>query len=148
MNSFFKNLTTEEISLTLNIFEEKFYKKESIIIKEGENADFAFFIKKGEVEVLKTIGSEENVVKRINEKDDVIFLLTNLIDGGKSQTTIKTIQDTTILKITKEKFFNFARTYPTIGEKLFENISILLAKFLRRSDETINKLYKTIEEMI
>lgn len=143
-----KNLTENEKSNFLNSFEKKSFKQNDIIKQENKTTKEAFFLKSGEVVVKKSGTDGETEIVTLKPDDGIFFSLSCMIDGKKSLTTIVAKSDVEILSISKEAFFGFCKKNPSVGVKILENITEMLVGFLRKSDENLNQMYKTLEEVL
>ena len=144
----FEGLNREEKESFLNIFTQRSIEKGTTIKKEGEHIKRAFFLKEGEISISKHSSDEEMNLAKIQGGEDIIFSLDSLIDGGQSLTTIVATKKSTILEIEQKKFLNFCDANPIIGNKILQNITKILVRFLRKSDDKISEMYKTLEEVL
>jgi CRP-like cAMP-binding protein len=148
-HALFKNLTSEEYELILQVFQEKAIPKDTIIIQEGEIGDSAFLLIKGKVSVVKeTMYGEDYVVTFIEAGGDEFFGEINLIDKGKRTSTIKTIEDSVILEVTSDELKSFMDKNPTIGYKIMWYMSKSLAKHLRKADNDVITLFNALVEVV
>ena len=144
----FNGLDEEEKNSFLSLFVKKSIESSVTLKKEGESMHKAFFLLEGEVSVRKHSSDEEMEVATVRGGDDILFSLDTLIRTGESITTVVTAEKSTILEIEQKQFLAFCRDYPVAGTKLLQNIAILLVTFLRKSDDKITEMYKTLEEVL
>jgi CRP/FNR family cyclic AMP-dependent transcriptional regulator len=71
-----------------------------------------------------------------------------LIDEGKRTSTIKTIEDSVILEVTRDKFKNFMDQHPTIGYKIMWHMAKSCANHLRKADNDIITLFNALVEVV
>jgi len=148
-HALFNNLTPEEYELFIQAFQEKHIPKETIIIEEGTKGDSAFLLMSGTVSVIKeTMYGEDYVVTIIKAGGDEFFGEINLIDQGKRTSTIKTIEDSTILEINSDDFKKFMDKYPNIGYKVMWYMSKSLATHLRKADNDVITLFNALVEVV
>lgn len=106
------------------------WKSGTIIYKIGDEADFAYLLEKGEVEVL----SKKSVrVGFINEKE--VFGEQSILLDTKRTVTLKTTKDSVAIKIPKKKI---------ISE--FQNSSKLIKAILRTTYLRLMNLDNTIKD--
>ncbi|RRS31967.1 MAG: hypothetical protein P794_02505 [Epsilonproteobacteria bacterium (ex Lamellibrachia satsuma)] len=146
-NALFKRLNSQEKEAFLNLFREKKIQKGQIIKQEKTNTENAFFLKEGELLVKKNTSDDMMEIATVST-EDVCFSITCLVDGGKSTTSVSAKKDSIILEITQKDFFAFCERNPETGVKILKNATIMLAKFLRKSDEKNAEMYKTLEEVL
>jgi CRP/FNR family cyclic AMP-dependent transcriptional regulator len=133
----------------LQIFIKKEIPKNTILIKEGDTGDSAFLLIKGKVSVSKeSIYNEDYVVTIIEAGGSEFFGEMNLIDQGKRTSTIKTLEDSVILKVTSNKFKNFMDQNPTIGYKIMWHMSKNCVKRLRKADDDMITLFNALVEVV
>jgi len=145
----FKTLNDEEYMKALDFFEEKSYKKDTLVLKEGEYSSKAFILLEGEVEIYKTsIYKDDYVVSKVKGGGEEFFGEINLIDRGLVTSTIKAVTDIKTFEIEHNSFITLIDTYPTIGVKMLWMISLNLSKHLRKSDNEILTLFNALVEVV
>ena len=145
----FKTLSDEEFLKAVEFFNEKRYKKDEFILKEGEYSSKAFILLEGEVEIYKTsIYKDDYVVTNVKGGGDEFFGEINLIDRGLVTSTIKTLSDVKILEIEHNSFITLMDNYPKIGTKMLWIISLNLSKHLRKADNEILTLFNALVEVV
>ena len=148
-HSLFKDLTKEEYDKIIQIFTERNIKKDTTIIKEGEEGDSAFLLIEGKVSVVKeTVYGEDYVVTIIEAGGDEFFGEINLIDKGKRTSTIKAIEDCIILEVTSDKLKSFMDKNPIIGYKVMWHMAKSCAKHLRKADNDVITLFNALVEVV
>ena len=147
--SIFKTLTNKEIDEVMEYFQIKNYKKDSIIVKEGEYSNMAFILLKGEVSVIKeTLYKDDYIITNIKAPADEFFGEVNLIDQGLVTSTIKANSDIEILSITHNDFIELLDEKPLIANKILWFISYDLTKHLRDADKDVITLYNAFVEVV
>ena len=145
----FKTLNDDEYQKVLEFFEEKSYKKGSLISKEGEYSSKAFILLDGVVEIYKTsIYKEDYVVSSVKGGGEEFFAEINLIDRGLVTSTIKAVTDIKTLEIEHKSFITLIDTYPEIAVKMLWMISLNLSKHLRKADNEILTLFNALVEVV
>lgn len=143
-----KNLTDEEKRSFFNSFETKIFKQNDIIKEESKTTKEAFFLKSGEIVVKKNNSEGEVDLVTLKPEDGVFFSISCMVDGKSALTTIVAKRDVEILSISKNEFFAFCKKNHSIGVKILKNLTEMLVGFLRKSDDNINQMYKTLEEVL
>ena len=145
----FKTLNDEEYHKAIEFFEKKSYKKNDLVLREGEYSAKAFILLEGEVEIYKTsIYKEDYVVTRVKGGGEEFFGEINLIDRGLVTSTIKAITDIITLEVDHQSFITLIDTYPNIGVKMLWVISLNLSKHLRKADNEILTLFNALVEVV
>jgi len=147
--SIFKELNKNEAEKLIKIFEEKHIPKDTLLIKEGEIGDSAFLLIEGKISVTKeTIYGEDYVVTIIEGGGDEFFGEVNLIDEGIRTSTIRTIEDSIILEVTRSRLKNFMDANKEIGYKIMWYLAKSCAKHLRKADNDIITLFNALVEVV
>ena len=145
----FSELSQLEYNEFIKVFTKKEIKKDTTLVKEGENGDSAFLLIEGKVSVIKeSIYGEDYIVTIIDAKGDEFFGEVNLIDKGKRTSTIKTIEDSIILEIDSKSLYKFTDKNPIIGYKIFKYLSQNIAKHLRKADNDVITLFNALVEVV
>ena len=80
--------------------------KGEFIFREGESADYAYVLKDGGVEILKT-GIDGEVVLATLEKANTLFGEMALIDGAPRSAGARASSDTTVTEIQQDDFLQY-----------------------------------------
>ena len=144
----FNGLSNEEKNSFLKSFKQKEIKKDKIIKNEGEKIEKVFFLIEGEVEVRKKSSGEDMQVAKITNGEGICFSITCMLDGGKSLTTIIATKNSVIMEISRKDFISFSQANPAIGVKILQNVTKMLCNIIRKSDDKIAEMYKTLEEVL
>ncbi len=145
----FKTLNDKEYQKVLEFFEEKSYKKGTLVSKEGEYSSKAFILLEGEVEIYKTsIYKDDYVVDKVKGGGDEFFGEINLIDRGLVTSTIKAVSDIKTLEIKHNSFVTLIDNYPEIAVKMLWIISLNISKHLRKADNEILTLFNALVEVV
>ena len=147
--SIFKELNKEESEKLAKVFEEKHIPKDTLLIKEGETGDSAFLLLEGKISITKeTMYGEDYVVTIIEGGGDEFFGEVNLIDKGVRTSTIKTVEDSTILEVTRSRLKNFMDNNTEIGYKIMWFMAKSCAKHLRKADKDLLTLFNALVEVV
>jgi len=147
--SIFQELNKDEAEKLAKIFEEKRIPKDTLLIKEGEKGDSAFLLIEGKISITKeTIYGEDYVVTIIEGGGDEFFGEVNLIDEGVRTSTIKTIEDSVILEVTRSRLKSFMDANKEIGYKIMWYLAKSCAKHLRKADNDIITLFNALVEVV
>ena len=110
---------------------ERKYKKGETIVKEGEQAVAFFVITRGKVEALAG-------AKRQTKLGDIgkggVFGDMALLDGGVRSATIRAVEDTDCLVLSRWDFVAELRTNPHIAVAMLP----ILSRRLREADDRLN----------
>ena len=96
--------------------------KGEYIFREGESADYAYVLKDGDVEILKT-GIDGEVVLATLEKANTLFGEMALIDGAPRSAGARASSDTTVTEIQQDDFLQYVQKNPTAALNIMKNLS-------------------------
>ncbi|MBN1835577.1 MAG: cyclic nucleotide-binding domain-containing protein [Spirochaetales bacterium] len=102
------------------------FKKGQIIVQENTPGSEMFVIQAGKVRVFKTI-NEEKVELAILGKEDFFGEMCLLLDHPRSA-TVEALEDTRLLRLTKESFRGSIKSRPEIAERI---VSVLARRLLQ-----------------
>ncbi|MDI6786664.1 MAG: DUF2225 domain-containing protein [bacterium] len=113
---FLSPLSEEELRELSNNLEWKLYPKGKSIIKQDEGGSSFFIIKEGEVEVIITTKGKSKVIATLKNND--YFGEMSLLTGKKRIATVKTIKETEVFSLKKDKFASILLNNPSIANKI------------------------------
>jgi CRP-like cAMP-binding protein len=132
----FAQLSRKDLSRLGRAVVERKYKRGETIVKEGEQAVAFFIISKGKVEV--TQGSAGKKTQKLNELGGgQMFGEMALLDGMPRQATVKAMEDTECLVLSRWDFVAELRTSPHIAVAMLP----VLSKRLREADDRLMELH-------
>lgn len=100
-----------------------FFKKGQVIFSESSTPLGAYFLKKGKVKITKT-GSlgKEQIIRLVTQKE---FLSpTDLFTNSKYSTSAKAMEDSYLLFISKQEFWDMLRDKNHLFEQILQQISL------------------------
>lgn len=117
----FSQLSRKDLSRLNRAVIERSYKKGETIVKEGEQAVAFFVIVKGHVEVSHTTGRSASKLNDLGPGD--AFGEMSLLDGGPRAATVKALEETTCLVLSRWDFLAELRTNPHIAVAMLPILS-------------------------
>lgn len=138
----FRDFTSEELSEIQSIVKEQSFDSNVDIVKEGEISDDFFIVLSGQVEVIKVEETEsgEKQFKLITLSTGDVFGEIAFVDHLPRSSTVRTLEPTTVLRITKENLAKLQHAQD-IKQKLISNIAKTCIKRLRDSNtQYVNSL--------
>lgn len=87
------------------------YKKDALILSEGEKADLLPIVVSGKVKMFHFLEAGKEVIIDIFEKGEA-FAIPPVFDGGKYPASAVTMEDTQLLLITRGQFLELLRRSP------------------------------------
>jgi CRP/FNR family transcriptional regulator/CRP/FNR family cyclic AMP-dependent transcriptional regulator len=127
----FSQLSRKDLSRLGRAVVERKYKKGETIIKEGEQAVAFFIIVKGKVEVTQGTAAK---TQKLNELGPGQWFGDQaLLDGLPRQATVKALEDTECLVLSRWDFVAELRTSPHIAVAMLP----ILSRRLRETDDRL-----------
>jgi CRP-like cAMP-binding protein len=122
---FFEFTHTEDLAYIAAITQEVRVKARSIIYKEGEVSDSMYLVLDGRVRLHR--GGSEIMIAQ--SKD--IFGTWALFDDEPRVATATTVDDSTLLRISKEDFFDLLSDHTNITESVFKALVKKIRSLIR-----------------
>ncbi len=131
----FSSLYDERLTCFVKIANYKCYDKDEIILKENDTKNQSLFlIANGQVKVfISGIDGTEAILEILNRGE--IFGEMSLIDGGSCSASVKAVQKSDLLAISREDFLNQLQKNSKLAISLFREMS-------RRKSKLYKKLAK------
>ncbi|MDF1814420.1 MAG: cyclic nucleotide-binding domain-containing protein [Verrucomicrobiales bacterium] len=143
-DSFFYLLDEDEKKLVLARMQSSNFALGESIFKEGDNDEKLYFVEKGSVSLIKTIGSDMNKTILI-APEGKIFGEFSFIDGGVRSATALASDTTELLSLDRKDFDILNKESPEIGAKIYNNLLLTLTRRIRKTSEAH---WGTIEKVI
>ncbi len=134
----FEDLVPLEIREIIHIVEVQKFQSGDIIFREGEPGNAWYALYSGEVEVLKRSNSAEKTIKTLGPRS--CFGEIAVLDGLPRSATIRTTEDSVVLRIPQDKFKELLDKDHLIAYKLIQHMALMLASRQRANTETLSKL--------
>lgn len=145
----FSSLEDDHLSEILKITRERRFKKDEIIMEEGEKGDTMYLVVEGEVVVSKSLTMKfgdndfrqtEKILTSFNPDDHVVFGEMALIGQDSRTASIVARTDCLFLEINRADFLKLVEAKPHLGVMILMKLSELLVNRLKRSSEDIIRL--------
>ncbi len=127
----FSTLSRKDLARLGKAVVERKYKKGETIVKEGEQAVAFFLLIKGKVEVLR---GAKNPTKVAEHASGSYFGDMSLLDGLPRSATVKALEDTECLVLSRWDFVAELRTNPHIAVSMLP----ILSKRVRDADDKLH----------
>jgi len=147
--SLFKGLSARELKLISGIVNKFEINAGSIVIREGDFGEDLYLLEEGIVEICKTLtlvtskhdfGTKERTFIRLTGEDRCFFGEMVLLGNGERSATVKALTNCTLFEIKKDNFRYLCESEPRIGYIVLTNIALMLADYLRKTNEDVVKL--------
>ncbi|MGD8367079.1 MAG: Npt1/Npt2 family nucleotide transporter [Desulfobacterales bacterium] len=130
----FEGLAVGELAAVASVTEEIDSPAGEIVIREGEPGETLYLIIKGEVSVIKGLGSDNEIeLDRIRAGD--YFGEMALFEDIERTASIKTISDSRLLVLHKLEFKQIVREYPQIALEICKVLSLRIRRLHQKIKE-------------
>jgi CRP/FNR family transcriptional regulator, cyclic AMP receptor protein len=129
----FSQFSRKDLARLSRAVVERTYKKGETVVKEGEQAVAFFVIVKGKVEVAHATGSRASKLNDLGPGE--AFGEMALLDGGPRAATVKAVDETTCLVLSRWDFVAELRTNPHIAVAMLP----ILSRRLREVEQKLAK---------
>jgi len=133
---------------------EKKYGKDAVIIEEMTEAERFFIIHKGKIEISKSFEGGDKFILSVQSDGD-FFGEMALLDEGRRSATVRALEPTTVLEISRENFETLLYKAPVLAYRILKELSsrlretgALLISHLKHSNRQIYKAYIDTMSMI
>ncbi len=130
--SLFAGLDEEELLKTLHCITVEKFKKNDIILVEGDSNRFMYYILTGRVKVLQVSEEGKELILAMHSAGD-FFGEMSLIDGSTACATVAAADHCTIALISKANFFSLIYTQ----KKILRNVLQTFCRRIRASNRTV-----------
>ena len=130
----FSQLPRKDLTRLGRAVVERNYKKGDTIVKEGEQAVAFFIVTKGKVEVSAGQGAKRQMLNEL--KPGAFFGEMALLDGAPRAATVKALEDTECLVLSRWDFVAELRTNPQLAVGILPVLSRRLREVEAKLGET------------
>ncbi len=142
----FDNLTTTQLELVASICDSASYNQGDVLLQENESTTELYVIARGGVEILMNpslVGGNQDKYEPVvitELRQGQVFGEVALVDEGIRSATARVSQDnTTLLKVPRDRLMLLCDTYPDLGYKIMKNVAADLAFKIRNTDLTVRQ---------
>jgi CRP-like cAMP-binding protein len=149
---FFADLSDFDLAQIAGITEARSYRRSQMIVEERTAAERFFIIASGKIQISKRFADGGEFVLGVHS-DGEFFGEMGLLDEGPRSATVRALEPTTLLEITRTDFETLLYKAPVLAYRLLRELSsrlretgALLVSFLeRRNAETYRAFLQTVE---
>ena len=134
----FEKLDPSEIKQLVHIIEVKEFPAGEVLFKEGDLGDAWYALYRGKVDVIKDVGEGEKEIYPLDA--GACFGEIAILDGQPRSATIKAIEDSVALRISRESFEALLDQDHAVAFKLLRYLAVTLAQRARSTTERLSAL--------
>ena len=124
---------------------QKDFKKDDVIILEGDEGDTLYILYDGTVQVRrKTPSKEDFAVVNLTKEQNVFFGEIALIDHDKRSASIVALTDCKTLTLTDKDFIQLCENDPYFGYKVLFKIAKRMSGTIRKSTSDTLAIYQAL----
>jgi CRP/FNR family cyclic AMP-dependent transcriptional regulator len=131
----FKKLTVMEMARVMVNMDRSLYEPGEFIFQQDDDSTSFHIIGSGLVEVFSVNKENDQIIELIKLGAGTTIGEVGFIDGRERTATVKCIQPTLTLSLTKNKFAEMIETEPEIALKILKEIGTILSERLRWCDK-------------
>jgi CRP-like cAMP-binding protein len=140
----FSKLKTEELESLIYLLETEKYKEGDFVFKELEDGNSMFLIISGSVDIRKTIDEEKGTDKSLAIlPSGEFFGEMSLLTGENRSASVRVVEDSTLVKISRRKFISLMSKNPKMAALLLGGLVSFISKRLRATSLEAVTLYET-----
>jgi len=144
----FSQLSESDLRKLEKITKERFYKKGSIIITEGNIGGAVYIIKKGKVKIYKTSSDGREIILDIKD-DNKIFAEVTLFSGGKNPASVSAIEDCFIYSIKNSDIEELIKMNPDMALEIIKELNKRLKESQNKiKNMALNDAYVRVAQML
>lgn len=129
---FFSGLSEEVLVELSSMLKEFSYKRNTIVIAQGDNTRNLYIIKKGRLKVLASDEEGNQTIFSFLGSGD-FFGELSLLDDAPRSASVVTVDDTEVLQLSHLHFSEFIKKHPEICPHIFKSLTTRI----REMDDTI-----------
>ncbi len=134
----FRSFSSKELQLFDEVAEERSIPANTMVFAEESIGNALYLLRKGQVKVSKDIEGHGNLPLLVLGPGE-FFGEMSLIRPGPRLVSLKTLEQTDFIVITKEAWDEFAAEHPGMAQKVTELINNWFLLKLRRSNSEFNR---------
>jgi len=134
----FEKLDPAEIKQLVHIIEVREFRAGEVLFKEGDPGDAWYALYRGKVDVIKDVGAGEKEIYPLDA--GACFGEIAILDGQPRSATIKAIEDSIALRISREAFEALLDQDHSVAFKLLRHLAVMLAQRARSTTERLSEL--------
>ncbi|MEK6221275.1 MAG: SpoIIE family protein phosphatase [Chloroflexota bacterium] len=140
----FKSLSKKEIQDLENSLKPRSLESGKILFKEGEAGNSFYIIVKGELEIIKSMGTKEERILYKHGAGDFVGEMSLLIRKGIRSASVRAFGETDILELNREAFDSLLSTSPLLA---YDMVRELGDRLRDTTDSTVKDLRSKNKEL-
>jgi HD-GYP domain-containing protein (c-di-GMP phosphodiesterase class II) len=145
--SFFSSIPEVDLRRIADIVSVRDYPKDAAIIEELTEAERFFIVYRGKIEISKKFEGFEEFVLSVQSDGD-FFGEMALLDEGRRSATVRALEPTTVLEISRQDFETLLYTAPVVAFRILKELSVrlresgaLLISHLKQANRQLYRAY-------
>ncbi len=135
----------EILKSVYDILEIKQFKKDEVIIREGETGSIFYILYSGSVLITRgTPAGDVIALATLNSEQNIFFGEMAIITNDQRSATVTANTNCSTLTISGEKFSKLCDKYPVLGYRIYSVLARRLAKTLRETNNDKAILYEAL----
>jgi len=133
----FQRIPSHIVDEIAGIATEETFPEGSIIIQQGDNADFLYILEKGAIHI--TIQGKESISFSVNETGSVLGW-SSLVEPRKYTATAKCVKESDVIKIDGDRLLRIFKNHPEEGLTIVMRLGGVIASRLLKCYQQLTAL--------
>jgi serine phosphatase RsbU (regulator of sigma subunit) len=135
----FADLPSSELDNLLRSMDTCEMRDRQILFLEGDQGDDFYVVVKGELEVLKSPGTQEELLLNILREGEYLGEMSLILPGGQRTASVRARGEVVLLSLDRRRFLDLTRAYPELSTSMVRVLS-------QRLDATNNATFRDLTE--
>jgi serine phosphatase RsbU (regulator of sigma subunit) len=144
--SIFKDLSLADLRLFVQQTRLLQVPANSVLFLEGECGDAFYIVYRGELEIIKALGSTEESRIGLLAPGMLVGEMSLINPDGRRSATVRTVTPSEVIEITREQFNDQIRRNPTLAYSLLEIMSARVSVTTNRTIEFLQEKNQQLQE--
>jgi len=130
----FYNLTSAQLEMIDAMCEEMLFQKDQVIYEEGSRQNDFYLVYEGSIELTATPPGSTSPVRIAHVEKKCLFGETALVEDLPRNTTAKSVKDSQVLRISRNKFMLLCNSNADLGYRVMFNLAVCLAEKMKNPE--------------
>ncbi|MBM3124247.1 MAG: cyclic nucleotide-binding domain-containing protein [Chloroflexi bacterium] len=135
----FADLPSGELDNLLRSMDTCKMRDRQILFREGDRGDDFYVVVKGELEVLKSPGTQEELLLDVLREGEYLGEMSLILPGGQRTASVRARGEVVLLSLDRRRFLDLTRAYPDLSASMVRVLS-------QRLDATNNATFRDLTE--
>jgi len=135
----FQNLDRTQFDVIMGLLKPETFAAGTKIVEEGIAGDALYILLSGKIKISRRFGQETFLLTELGPYD--FFGEMSLIDDYPASATVEALQETSVLRMTREDFKALVSSNSELSAKLWESLARSLNMKIRKTGDLVKMYY-------